>query len=70
MDPKDLPASAPAPAPSTRYFALLDSGDFVEVGSFDEVEAAFEAEPPDTLWLFTEQGLRSMRNHINQLLGD
>lgn len=53
-----------------RYIALLDDETLVDLGQHRSMTAAMDVEPVHTHWVFSEAGLRDLRDRINKLLGD
>ena len=60
--------SCMGPGPKTKYFALLDSEEIQFIGEFETIDDAFCNEPPCTHWVFSEEGLRSLRDSIDEVL--
>lgn len=53
-----------------KYFAILDTEEIVLIGEFDTITDAFDNEPPNTHWVYSEDGLRVLRDNINEVLNE
>jgi hypothetical protein len=51
-----------------KYFAMLDTEDVVEITDATTYEEAFEREPANTHWVFTEDGLRRFIESATRVL--
>lgn len=51
-----------------KYYALLDTEGIVALGECEDIGEAFEKEPQNAHWLFSENGLRDMLNKIQEVL--
>lgn len=51
-----------------KYYALLDTEEIVALGECADIGEAFEKEPQNAHWLFSENGLRDMLNKIQEVL--
>lgn len=51
-----------------EWFAFLDTEKVVSVGRHETFNDADDAAPPNTVWLFTEEALRSLQLSIETAL--
>jgi hypothetical protein len=54
-------------AAKERWFAMLDTGELVEIDAYT-INEAFEKEPANTHWVFSEGGIREFVASALELL--
>ena len=56
------------PANLNRYYSFTDVEKVVFIGEFESIDAAMEAEPGNSVWIFDEPGIFDLRDQIDEAI--